>query len=86
MVHTSRTCFDPLRDVYHLSIHAMELSLTYLDTLFAQEGQLITIGYISKVFLPTDAQENCFKKYIKIYIKTAPTCFGANTIFRERIV
>jgi len=27
-------------------------------------------------YLPTDAQENFFKKYIKIYIKTAPTCFG----------
>jgi len=33
---------------------------------------------INKVFyLPTDAQENCFKKNIKIYIKTAPTYFGA---------
>jgi hypothetical protein len=25
---------------------------------------------------PTDAQENCFKRNIKIYITTAPTCFG----------
>jgi hypothetical protein len=41
--------------------------------------------YIIKVFyLPTEAQENCFKKNIKIYIKTAPTCFGAITIIRER--
>jgi hypothetical protein len=31
-------------------------------------------------YLPTDAQENCFKKNFKIYIKTAPTCFGAITI------
>jgi hypothetical protein len=32
---------------------------------------------IIKVFyLPTDAQENCFKKNVKIYIKTAPTCFS----------
>jgi hypothetical protein len=37
------------------------------------------------LFLPTDAQENCFKKNIKIYIKTAPTCFGAITIIRESI-
>jgi hypothetical protein len=41
---------------------------------------------IIKVFyLPTDAQQNCFKKSIKIYIKTAPTYFGAITIIRERI-
>jgi hypothetical protein len=31
------------------------------------------------IYLPTDALENCFKKNIKIYIKTAPTCFGAVT-------
>ena len=34
-------------------------------------------------YSPTDAQVNClqnnFKIYIKIYIKTAPTCFGAVT-------
>jgi hypothetical protein len=36
-----------------------------------------------KVLLPTDAQENCFKRIIKIYIKTAPTCFGV-IIIRER--
>jgi hypothetical protein len=37
----------------------------------------------------TDAQMNClkdnFKIYIKIDIKTAPTCFGAVTIIRERV-
>jgi len=31
---------------------------------------------IIKVLLPTDAQENCFKRSVKIYIKTAATCFG----------
>jgi len=41
---------------------------------------------LSKFFyLPTDAQENSFKNNIKIYIKKAPTCFGAVTIIRERI-
>jgi hypothetical protein len=45
----------------------------------------------SKFFYPpTDAQVNClknnFKIYIKIDIKTAPTCFGAVTIIRERII
>jgi len=33
-----------------------------------------------KVFYsPTAAQMNCRKNNIKIYIKTAPTCFGAFT-------
>ena len=47
---------------------------------------------LSKFFfyLPTDAQVKClknnFKIYIKIDIKTAPTCFGAITIIRERII
>ena len=32
---------------------------------------------LSDVFyLPTDAQENCFKRSIKIHLKTAATCFG----------
>jgi hypothetical protein len=38
---------------------------------------------LSKFFLPTDAQVNCIKNnskiYIKIDMKTAPTCFGAVT-------
>jgi hypothetical protein len=37
-------------------------------------------------YLPTDAEENCFKKNIKIYIKTAPTCFGLITTIRERTI
>jgi hypothetical protein len=41
---------------------------------------------IIKVLLPTDAQENCFKRSIKVYIKTAPTCFGVITIIRERTI
>jgi len=39
---------------------------------------------VIKVLLPTDAQENRFKRSIEIYIKTAPTCFGVNTIIRGR--
>ena len=31
-------------------------------------------------------QDNCFKKNIKIYIKTVPTCFIAITIIRERVI
>ena len=35
---------------------------------------------IVKVFYSlTSAQVNCLKNRIKIYIKTAPTCFGAVT-------
>jgi hypothetical protein len=46
-----------------------------------------SILILSKFFYsPTDAQENCFKKDIKIYIKTAPTCFGLITVIRERSV
>jgi len=41
---------------------------------------------IIKVLLPTDAQENCFKRCINIYIKTAATCFGVITIIRERTI
>jgi len=39
---------------------------------------------IIKVLLPTDIQDNFFKRTIKIYIKTAPTCSGVFTIIRER--
>jgi hypothetical protein len=37
---------------------------------------------IIKVFAPTDGHK-FFKRSIKIYIKTAPTCFGVITIIRE---
>jgi hypothetical protein len=56
----------------------VSLGKTFLDTI--------------KVFFysPTDAQLNClknnFKIYMKIDIKTAPTCFGVITIIRERII
>jgi hypothetical protein len=42
---------------------------------------------ITKVFyLPTDAQEFCLKRNIKIYIKNAPTFFGLITVIRERAI
>jgi hypothetical protein len=42
---------------------------------------------IIKVFyLPTDAQEFCFIRNIKIYIKNALTRFGLITIIRELAV
>jgi hypothetical protein len=46
-----------------------------------------TVHIDIKVFyLPTNAQKSCFKKNIKIYIKTALTCFGAITNIREHTV
>ena len=38
---------------------------------------------INKVLLTTDAQDNCFNRSIKIYIKTTP-CFDIITIIKER--
>jgi hypothetical protein len=49
-------------------------------------SRTVQLDNIKVFYLPTDAQENCFKKNTKIYIKTAPACFGAITIIRERIV
>jgi hypothetical protein len=49
------------------------------------------LGDFIKVFYPpTDAQvnrlKNNFKIYIKIDIKTAPTCFGAINAIGQRII
>jgi hypothetical protein len=42
---------------------------------------------IIKVFhLPTDAQENCFKRDVKIYIKNVLACSGLTSIIRERAI
>jgi hypothetical protein len=46
----------------------------------------VHLNIIKAFYLPTDAQENCFKKNIKSYIKKAPTRFGAITFNRERII
>jgi hypothetical protein len=48
-------------------------------------SRTVHLDIIRVFYLPTDAQESCFKN-IKIYIKTAPTCFGLITIIRERII
>jgi len=45
----------------------------------------VKVNYRS-VFLPTNAQKECLKRCIKIYIKNAPKCFGVNTIIRERTI
>jgi ketol-acid reductoisomerase len=41
---------------------------------------------IIKVLLPTDEQENFFKRSIEIYIETAAACFGVITVIRERTI
>jgi hypothetical protein len=55
------------------------------EAFFFFHSRTVHLDIIKVVYLPTDAQYSCFKKNIKIYIKTAPTCFGAITIIREHI-
>ena len=52
----------------------------------AFHSRIVHLDIIRVLYLPTDAQESCFKKNIKIYIKTSPTCFGLITIIGERII
>jgi hypothetical protein len=51
---------------------------------------LLHLDIIRVFYSPTDAQVNClknnFKINIKIDIETAPACFSAITIIRERII
>jgi len=42
--------------------------------------------FLNKGATTADAQQNCCKRSIKIYIKTAPTCFSVNTIIREHTI
>ena len=49
---------------------------------FFFHSRTVRLDTIKGFYLPPDAQENYFKKNIKIYSKTAPTCFGASTIIR----
>jgi hypothetical protein len=44
----------------------------------------VDLDIIKAFYLPTDAQEFCFKRNIKICMKNVPTCFGLITIIRER--
>jgi hypothetical protein len=52
---------------------------------FFFHGRTVHLDII-KVLSPTDAQENCFKRSIKIYFKTTPTCIGVITIIRESTI
>ena len=44
------------------------------------------LGITNIFYLPTDAQEFRFKRDIKIYIKSAATCFCLITIIREHTI
>jgi hypothetical protein len=54
------------KDILALKFYRYHLS-EYVQTEFDNQS----------FYSPTDAQMNCLKSNIKIYIKTAPTCFGA---------
>ena len=58
----------------------------FVKTHFNFHNRTVHLDIIKVFYLPTDAQENCFKNNTKIYFKTAPTCFGAITIIRECII
>jgi hypothetical protein len=53
---------------------------------FSHSRAVQHLDIIRVFYSPTDAQENCSKKNIKIDIKAAPTYFGLITIIRERII
>jgi hypothetical protein len=46
----------------------------------------VHLDTIRVFYLPTDAQELCFERNIKIYTKNAQTYFGLITIIRERAI
>jgi len=43
---------------------------------FSPHSRTVHLDIIKVFYLPTDAQENHFKKNIKIYIKIIPTYFS----------
>jgi len=58
--------------------------ITWIKDFF--HSRTVHLDIINFFYLPTDAQESCFKKNIKINIKRAPTYFGALTIIRSLLV
>jgi len=59
---------------------------SYKKRFYFFHSRTMHLDIIKVFYLPTDAQENCFKKNIKLYITTALTCLGAITIIRERVI
>ena len=58
--------------------------INYFHSLFSKV--LPSILILSKSFIYQLMHNSVAVKNIKIYIKTAPTCFGSITIIRERII
>jgi hypothetical protein len=75
--HFIAVCF-----IWVIGCQVLRAQIRGLDNFHSRNVHLIII----KVSSPTDAQDNCFKRSIKIYIKLAPTCFGVITIIRERTI
>ena len=67
-----------------LTEKAVHIRISGIYTSF--HSRTLHLDIIRVFYLPTDAQENWFKKKTKISIKTAPICFSLITIIRERII
>jgi hypothetical protein len=67
-------------------IYVFDENCKYLNLRRNYHSRVVHLDIIRVFYLPTDTQDSCFKKDIKIYIKTAPTRFGLITIIRERII
>ena len=64
------------KNVAVIKIYLNYKQLLQQATNFVFNSHTVHLGIIKIFYLPTDAQENYFKKNIKIYIKTALTCIG----------
>jgi hypothetical protein len=60
------------------STRSIVLTLTLIYN-FLFHIRIIHLDIIKVIYSPMNVQVNCLKSIIKIYIKTAPTCFGAVT-------
>jgi hypothetical protein len=72
--------------LFRFFLHKTSIAQLLQDSFIFFFTYIPYILILSKIYLPNDVQLNCLKNYFKIYIKTAPTCFGVITIIRERTV
>jgi hypothetical protein len=88
-LRTDQTILTPKILIFvHFNLHYFtEIILTKIVTSIIVEWWWHSYESKYLFYSPTDAQVNCLKNNFKIYIKTAPKCFGAvsHTIIRERI-
>ena len=64
------TCEDTLR---LLGVHYKVQRITFFS-----HTRTVHLDIIKVFYSPNDAQVNCLKNNIKIYIKITPTCFGSS--------